>query len=205
VLADIVIVRHGRTAWNQKERFRGLAEIELDETGIKQAAATANRLVRMPVSAIYSSPVRRAMQTASPIAAALNLTITKLPALSDIDFGELEGLTFEDAEKRYPDIYHQWFHESHLVKFPGGESYAEAKTRAANAVDKIIAGLEDETVVFVTHRVISHMLILHLLKLDDLQFRKIVQQECCIDIFQKQKGNIYAILINDTCHLRGIK
>ena len=86
-MADIVIVRHGDTAWNRTERFRGMIDIELDETGRKQAVLTAQRLAKLPVSAIYSSPVGRAMETAQIIAAPLELEVQKMHDVRDISFG----------------------------------------------------------------------------------------------------------------------
>ena len=106
-LADIIIVRHGNTAWNEIERFRGRAEIELSATGRKQAYATAARLAGLPVSFIYSSPAARAVETANIIAQPHELNVSSLPAVIDIDFGELQGLSQQEARLKYPEVY-QW-------------------------------------------------------------------------------------------------
>jgi broad specificity phosphatase PhoE len=204
-LADIVLIRHGSTAWNEQERFRGLAEIELSETGKQQAMATAKSVARLPVSGIYASPVGRALETARIIASPLNLEVKLLPALRDINFGELQGLSFPEAETRYSKIYSQWRRSPHLVKFPGGESLAEVRVRASNAVAEIIQTLTEETVVLVSHRVVIGLLIVNYLGLDDSQFRQIEQNPCAINIFQKQKNHFYAILLNETCHLRDLE
>lgn len=204
-MADIVLIRHGSTAWNEQERFRGLAEIELSETGKQQAIATAERIASLPVSEIYTSPIGRALETARIIASPLNLKVKSLPALGDINFGELQGLSFPEAEAKYSKIYSQWQHSPQLVKFPGGESLTEVRIRASNALDEIIQTLTEETVVLVSHRVVIGLLIAHYLGLEDSQFRQIEQKPCAINIFQKQKNHFYAILLNETCHLRNLE
>ncbi|HJX03383.1 MAG TPA: histidine phosphatase family protein [Dehalococcoidia bacterium] len=203
-MADIIIVRHGNTAWNEIERFRGRAEIELSETGRKQAYATAARLAKLPVSFIYSSPAARAVETANIIAQPHGLSVTSLPAIIDIDFGELQGLSQQEAQLRYTEVYDAWIKSPQAVKFPRGESLAEVRARAGRAVDAIIRGLHDETVILVSHKVVIIALIMHLLKIPDAKFRHISQDTCAVNIFVKQKSFFYATLINDTCHLSEI-
>jgi broad specificity phosphatase PhoE len=203
-LADIIIVRHGSTAWNEIERFRGRAEIELSETGRRQARATAARLARLPVSFIYSSPAARAVETANIIAHPHGFSVSSLPAIIDIDFGELQGLSQQEAQLRYAEVYDGWIKSPQGVKFPHGESLAEVRNRAGKAVDAIIRGLHDETFILVSHKVVIIALIMHLLKIPDDRFRHISQDTCAVNIFVKQKSFFYATLINDTCHLSEI-
>jgi len=154
LLADIVIVRHGETEWNRTERFRGMIDIDLNDTGRAQAALTAKRIASLPVSKIYSSPVGRAMETAGFIAYELGMEVEKLPDIRDICFGKLDGMTFEEAEEKYRDVFYRWLYSPHEVKFPGGESLAKVRERASGAVERIIRGLDTETVVLVSHKVV---------------------------------------------------
>ena len=85
-MAQILIVRHGQTAWNAVERFRGRTEIELDEVGLKQAELTGERVAEYPVTALYCSPLRRAVDTAAPIARRLNIEAVPLEGINDLDF-----------------------------------------------------------------------------------------------------------------------
>ncbi len=203
-MADIIIVRHGNTDWNQKERFRGHANIGLNETGREQAVAVAKRLAKVPVSFIYTSPLSRAVETAEIIAEPHHLNLNLLHELIDIDYGDLEGLSLDEAERNYSDIYYKWLRSPHEIKFPGGESLEEVRLRASAALDKIISQMSAETVVFVSHKIVISVLILHFLNLDNSQLRQIGQDTCAINIFTKQNTHFYANLLNDTCHLAGI-
>lgn len=203
-MADIIIVRHGNTDWNQNERFRGHANIKLNETGRNQAFAVANRLAQKPVSFIYTSPLARAVETAEIIAEPHGLKIKLLPELIDIDYGDLEGLSLDEAKRSYGDIYSNWLRSPQTVKFPGGESLDEVKQRAGTALDRIVSKLTDQTVVFVSHKIVINMLFVHFLNLDSSQLRQICQDTCAINIFIKQDMHFYATLLNDTCHLAGV-
>jgi broad specificity phosphatase PhoE len=205
LLTDIIIVRHGSTEWNEKERFRGLADISLSELGIRQAEATSARLADLPVKKIYASPLRRAMQTAAIIGRPHKLEPLPLDGIIDINFGKFQGLSFTEAEAAYKDIFNEWMENPHLVTLPGGESLAQVRERSSSALDEIIAGLKDETVVFVSHKVVISMLICHYLGMSDAQFRQIGQDTCAINTFNRQSDNIYAVMLNDTCHLAEVK
>lgn len=96
-MTRIVLIRHGQTEWNRLERFRGRADLSLNEVGLAQAEATARRIAAAwPASAVYSSPLKRAMETAKIIAEALALAVQPLAGLMDIDYGEWQGLSPDD-------------------------------------------------------------------------------------------------------------
>ena len=205
MLTEIIIVRHGSTEWNEKERFRGLADISLSELGIRQAKATSARLANLPIKRIYASPLRRAMQTATIISRPHKLKPVPLDGIIDINFGKFQGLSFEEAEARYTDIFRNWMKNPHLVTLPEGESLAQVRERSSSALNEIIAGLKDDTVLFVSHKVVISMLICHYLGMADSQFRQVEQDTCAINTFNKQSDNIYAVMLNDTCHLAEVK
>ncbi len=198
----LILVRHGRTEWNRVERFRGRADIELDEVGIKQAEAAATRITDWQVSAVYSSPLRRALATAEILAHPFDLEVTPLPGIIDIDYGEWQGLPPEKVAAKDDGLYSKWLENPHGMKFPGGESLNMARERAASAVDDLIAQHLKETVVVVSHKAICHILILSLLGLDNSHFWQITQDVCAINLFEIRDGIPSAISLNDTCHLK---
>ena len=200
-MTRIIIVRHGRTEWNRVERFRGRADIGLDEVGMKQAEAAAQRIKGWPISAIYSSPLRRALSTAEIIAANLDLKVQPMPGIIDIDYGAWQGLSTEDVVARDGNLYAQWIESPQEVKFPGGESFAEVRARAASAVDDLIGRHPKETFVLVSHKVICQILILSLLGLDSSHFWQITQDVCAMNLFEVRGGIPSVLFLNDTCHL----
>jgi phosphoserine phosphatase len=201
-LTQLIIIRHGQTEWNRVERFRGRANIDLDEVGRKQAEVTAQRITEWPVSMLYYSPLKRTETAAGIIARRLSLKIEPLPGIMDFDYGEWQGLTPEEAKASNGSLYTLWLESPHLAKFPGGESLEELRTRAGAAVDEIVEKHPQETIALVTHKTVIQTLVLHLLKLDSSRFWQIWQDVSSINMFEVKDGNVYARLINDTCHLK---
>jgi broad specificity phosphatase PhoE len=201
-LTRLILVRHGRTEWNRVERFRGRADIKLDEVGIKQVEAAAARIADWQVSAVYSSPLRRALTTAEILAYPFNLEVKLLPGIIDIDYGEWQGLSPEEAAAKDGGLYSKWLESPHKVKFPGGESLTAVRERAASAVDDLIAQHSKETVVLVSHKVVCQILILSLLGLDNSHFWQITQDVCAINVFEIRGGIPSALSLNDTCHVK---
>lgn len=198
----IVVVRHGQTEWNRVERFRGRADIGLNETGEKQAEATAARLAGMGVSAIYSSPLRRAMRTAQPAATLIGIAPAIAPELLDVDYGEWQGLTLEEAEKRYPETFETWRRTPQATRFPGGESMEEVRLRASRFIDSITSEHPEQTIAMVSHIVVCRMIILHFLGIDLHHFWKLGLNNCSLSIFNIRDTGPVAMGINDTCHLQ---
>jgi broad specificity phosphatase PhoE len=186
------------------ERFRGRADIKLDEVGIKQAEAAAARIAEWQVSAVYSSSLRRASTTAKILARPLGLEVKLLPGIIDIDYGEWQGLSPAEATAKDGGLYSKWLESPHKVKFPGGESLAEVRERAASAVDGLIAQHPKETVVLVSHKVVCQILILSLLGLNNSHFWQITQDVCAVNLFEVRGGVPSALSLNDTCHLKGL-
>jgi len=144
----------------------------LSARGFEQARILAKRLAPVPIAAVYTSPARRAAATAQPIAAEHGLAAGELPALRELDFGELEGLGYEQLAEREPELAAALLHEPTRVRFPGGESYAELQARATMAVEKLIARHDGETIVAVSHAgPIRALLAVWLLMAEEAIFR----------------------------------
>ncbi len=204
-MTRIVVVRHGRTEWNRVERFRGRADIALDNVGIKQAEAAARRIKEWTISTIYSSPLRRALTTAEIIAATLGLKVQEMSDIIDIDYGEWQGLLNEEVIARDGRLYTRWIENPDGVKFPGGEEFNEVRQRVSKAVNDLIQRHPKESIVLVSHKVICQSLVLSLLGLDNLHFWQITQDVCAMNLFEVRGGIPSALFINDTCHLNGLR
>jgi broad specificity phosphatase PhoE len=201
-LAHFILIRHGQTEWNQKERFRGWVDIDLDETGIRQAEAAAPRIARWEVSAIYASPLRRAMATAEIIAQPLGIPVTPLEGIIDMNFGAWQGLSIDEVKHNYPALFKLWRYSPETLEIPEGDSLEDVRKRAAAAINDLTARHKDATVVLATHRVVCKVLLCHLLGLDNSHFWQIEQDTAAINLFEIYEGNATVTLLNDTCHLR---
>src|SRR5215469_8716703 len=152
VMTRIVLVRHGHVDWIAPERFRGRAELALSDLGRRQAQALANYIAKTwGPDAIYTSPLGRCRDTGAAIAAPFKVEPRVADALCDIDYGEWQGLTREQAKERWPDEIELWFRAPHLAVIPGGETLPVLLSRAAAALRKILRVHNSGTVVLVGH------------------------------------------------------
>jgi len=198
-----ILVRHGQTAWNREERFRGQSDVPLNETGLAQASETARRIaIQWRPSAVYTSPLLRARQTAQAIAEPLGLAVHPHAGLNDINFGLLQGLTVPEARERWPDVVDAWFRTPHLAQLPGGERLAEVSERAMAAVHELAALHTGDTIVLVGHLVLNRVLLLGVLGLGGDWFWRLGQDTCAINVFEYEDGDFTLLTLNDTCHLR---
>ena len=201
-MTTIVLVRHGRTAWNVVERFRGREDLPLDEAGRAQAERTAERIARAskPV-AVYSSPLVRARATAQAIATRCGLSVRVHPGLVDIDYGRWQGLTPEEAHRRDRRRARRWFRGSRGGRPPGGESLSRVKRRCLRAVAEIAARHPDATVVAVGHTVVNRAILLGALSMRSREFWHLRQEPCAINVIETDGRRSVLASMNDTCHL----
>ena len=200
-MTRFILVRHGQTEWNRVERFRGRADLSLDETGLRQALAAALKLKDHDIAAIYSSPLKRALETASVIARQLGIPVTPSEGLIDIDFGSWQGLSPEEAATQDIELYSKWLEHPHEVRFPQGESLEEVRHRVVATVEQIAAEHSDQTVVLVSHKVVCQVLLIAMLGLDNSHFWQVRQDVCAINTFEFSAGFSTVTHLNDTCHL----
>jgi broad specificity phosphatase PhoE len=135
---EIVLVRHGATDWNLQGRCQGSSDRELSEAGIRQAGQIADLLGNEKLSAIYSSHLRRARQTAELISQPHDLPVRIAEDLRELDHGELEGLTFNEIKARYAEFLSRWRSEPADICVPGGERLADVAERAWNGLNEIV-------------------------------------------------------------------
>jgi len=206
-LTRIIVVRHGQTAWNegQGERFRGRAEVELDDKGIKQAGATAARLAQWEVAAIYSSPLKRALSTANILAEPLKLQVQPMEGLIDIDYGRWQGLSLKEAAEDDSKLYELWLKSPHLVTFPQGESLEQVQKRVFSAVESLVPQHPGQSIVLVSHKVVCKVLFCSLLGLDTSHFWQLQQDPCAINLVEADENTVAIASLNDNCHLKELK
>jgi len=202
-MTRIILVRHGQTEWNRVERFRGRADVPLNETGLAQAEATGKRVASewQPV-AVYTSPLSRSVKTAESIAKHYDLKVQIHPGLADIDYGEWQGLSPEEARQRWPEEIDAWYNRPHLARIPGGETLDDLRARLMQTVNELATRHTGETIVLVGHTVINRIILLGILGLGNDRFWRIKQDTCAINVFEAEAGDFVLVSLNDTCHLR---
>jgi len=148
----IFLLRHGATDWNVARRCQGTTDLELNDAGLLQAAAAAEELGREKIDAVYSSHLRRALQTADAVGRRHRLAVVVEESLRELDHGEIEGLTFADIQATRPEFLREWRECPAEADIPGGERLADVARRAWDGMFRIVARHgRDETLVVVSH------------------------------------------------------
>jgi broad specificity phosphatase PhoE len=147
VATTLVLVRHGETDWNRVNRFQGHADQPLNEAGRSQARELAEQLAGEPFAALYTSPLKRASETADIVGTALGLEAQRLDALLEIDVGAWEGLTIDEVRARYPDRAD----ENWRSGWEDGETYEELENRVLPALLELGSRHDGEQILAVTH------------------------------------------------------
>ncbi len=199
------LVRHGQTEWNRIERFRGRVDIPLNATGVAQAQAAAESLVGKGISAIFSSPLGRALKTAEIIGARLGLPVEKLDGLVDMDYGEWQGLTPDEVAQEYSSPLDLWLKHPEQARIPSGESLDDVGNRVLAAVYDLASPHPERPLLLSSHKVVCKVLLCAVLGLDNSHFWQIEQDNTAISVFDyNPKMGFSVSLVNDTCHLRSL-
>lgn len=162
----LILIRHGRTAWNADGRFQGRADVPLDEHGLAQASAMAPLVAHLGPEAIVSSPLLRARQTADALASVTGLPVGVDARLAEIDVGTWAGRTLADAAAENPDMYAALAEGRDFRRSATGETATEAGARVAAALRHIAGWNADGVTAVVGHGLSLRMGILQLLGWD---------------------------------------
>lgn len=202
-MTSIVLVLHGQTEWEREERFRGRADVPLNEAGVAAAEAMARRIAaEWQPAAIYSSPLSRAVQTAGSIARPFSLPVQIHRGLTDIDYGQWQGLTLEEVRERWPETVDAWYRTPEAVQIPGGERIDSVRVRATEAVHEAAMRHQGKALVVVGHTVVNRLILLGVLGLRTHRLWRLGQDTGAINVFEIDGDDSTLISMNDTCHLR---
>ncbi|HEY0324189.1 MAG TPA: histidine phosphatase family protein [Pyrinomonadaceae bacterium] len=204
----ILLIRHGQSQGNAEGRFGGHTATPLSARGRRQAEAAARVLASKKISAIYSSDLLRAVQTAEPLARLAGLEIKRTTAFRERGVGVMEGLTFEEAAEQHPDQYAALIRRDFEHVILGGESYRQLLDRAAAKLDHAIAQHKGGRICIFSHTGTICILTLHLMGALDAPELKpvwITTTNCGITRIElRDDGFVRVLTVNDTRHLTGL-
>lgn len=200
-MSRLLLVRHGNTKLNSHERFWGKTDVELGADGIKQAERLRDRLASLKIDAIYASNLSRARVTAEIIAARHKTNIVTCAELSEINFGYIEGLTFEEISQRYPDLAKLLADWSISPEFPGGESFKEFNERVKRFIPRLENHAPEETILIVAHAGTLRLLICNLMGIDIQCWRQMRLELASLSILDTYPQGAILTLLNDVSHL----
>jgi len=204
----LYLVRHGETDWNYEQRVQGISDVPINDRGEKQAYQLAESLQNLNIKVIYSSPLRRAQQTAKIISEALSMEIKTVKDLMELNQGSIEGLTYDELHYKYPELVRIWRTDPANAKMPQGEDLKELQTRAWKAIKKIAKDHNTESVVVVSHNLAIRSLLCKFLNLNLKYFRRIhldTASKNIIEFFEPKDNTGREILVrsvNDVSFLK---
>ena len=198
----IYLVRHGATQLTAENRFSGAVGVDLSEEGRRQAARLGDRLRRDGIDAIYSSPLSRAVETATIIGDRCGLTPAIVDGLREIDHGHWEGLTRAEVEERFSTEYKAWEEDPFTYAPEGGESGVAVLARALPCIRDVVTKHPAQNVLVVSHKATIRILISSLLGFDARGYRdRLDQAPACLNVLDfRDPVHVRLMLFNDTSH-----
>ncbi len=198
----ILLVRHGQTKSNVFGFYMGRSDEDLDETGYAQARRLASRLASQPITAVYTSPLKRAHTTAAIIAEPHDLELTTLDGANEIDLGDWQGLHMDEVRQKWPDTWNQSRIDPSGITMPHGESFSQVATRAVRTFDSLAAS-GNGTLVIVTHDIIIRIIVAHVLGVPNSIYRRLEINNASLNVIRVADGKRVLLALNDTSHLSG--
>lgn len=165
-MTRLILIRHGETDWNVEGRYQGQADPPLNARGFDQAQELAQRLVGACIDVLYTSPLRRAADTAKVIAQQLHIPLQTEPRLMEIHQGDWQTRLRSDIETLYPDLFRRWEIDPWEVTPPDGEHLTEIQARVNAAIDDLIRRHPGQCIGVVTHRIPIALIKIHYQNLD---------------------------------------
>jgi broad specificity phosphatase PhoE len=203
----LYLIRHAATPANLQRpaKLQGCrSNPDLAPLGIRQAMATRDFLAIRPVDCIYSSPLRRALQTAEIISEPQGIAPTTVEALTECDVGEWEGRSWEEIEAAEPEEFARYNADPAAYGYRGGENFQQVHDRAVRAMDEILSRNEGATIVVVSHHIVNRIYLAGVLGLGPARARAVSLENCGISIVNRDRGKATVTTLNAAFHLQGV-
>jgi broad specificity phosphatase PhoE len=198
----VFMVRHGATVLSAEDRFAGATDVQLSDEGREQTRRLAERLSREKITAVYSSPLGRTVETAQILARPQGLEVQKRDGLREISHGRWEQMTRREVEQKFPEEAAEWEKDPYTFAPLGGESGLSVTARALPALIDIVRDHPGEHVLVVSHKGTIRLLLSSLLGFDPRRYRdNLDQNPAALNIVDfKDPSRARLTLFNDTSH-----
>lgn len=201
----LLAVRHGATEWSQARRFAGSRDVPLTALGRLQAEAVAQALAGTPAAAVYTSPLERARTSAEVIAKPHRFEPVVEPAFREMAFGAWEGLTRDELAARFSAEAAAWALTPHAVTPPQGEALPAVDARVRAGLAAIIARHPGQTVILVSHAIVTRLIVLAALGLAPERLWSVDASPAGITEIEYQDGWATVHRMNTLAHLDGVR
>jgi probable phosphoglycerate mutase len=200
----ILLIRHGETDWNRIRRFQGRSDLPLNQKGKDQAHALALALKDESLTAIYSSPLIRTLETARLIKVFHpSIPLFEEEGLVEMNLGEFEGMEAQCWAAEYPDFRRTWQETPASVTMPGGESLQEVQTRAIGTLERITKLYPTEsTLLLCSHNFVNLTMLCYALRVPLDRFREVRQETAALNVLYMQGQRLWAKVVNERSYLK---
>ena len=199
----LLLVRHGAIPCVDGGRYWGHTDVPLSRHGIEQAGMLCQRLSSEGITAIYSSDLSRARDTAAIIAESHDVPVILCRNLREINFGQLEGTTFDEAQRSHPGIESLWSGTDPRAGFPGGESVEALASRVDNVIQRVLADSSEGNVLLVAHGGPLRVLVCRMMGMNVSQWWQIRIDLASLSVLEVYPEGSMVTVLNDVCHLGG--
>lgn len=200
-MTRVILIRHGLTEWNNAGRYQGQSNTDLSKDGYNQAKLLAENFPVENVDCIYSSDLKRACATAEAIARKFKLEVITDKAFRELDFGDWEGLTYEEINKVWPEEISNFFGAPENLSIPNGETFMQLAERSVNRLKGIISENNGKTVVVVAHGAVIRSMLATLMHIPLHYLWSIRQDNTAVNVLRFDGDYVMVETINNTAHL----
>jgi broad specificity phosphatase PhoE len=201
----LILVRHGETEGESSIRYYGRTDVPLSRLGRAQMERVRAALAGRRFVAVYTSTLSRASEAARIVSDAAGGTVPtpmRIAGFDEVDFGEWEGLTVEEIQERYPQLYTEWAaHRGGDFTYPGGESTRAFRERVAQALQEVLAQAPSGELLFVLHKGVIRCILAELLGYDEAQRRNVIVALGSVHVVTCNNGTWSAEALDRTEHL----
>lgn len=195
-VTTVLLIRHGMNDWVHGRLAGWLSGVHLSEEGRRQAAALSERLGDLPITALYTSPLDRCVETARAIAEPRGLPLRIVEQIGEVRYGDWEGAELKELYKHelWPGVQHY----PSGTRFPRGETLGEAQMRMVSAIDQLRARHQGELIAVVSHADLIRLALAYYIGVHIDLFQRLVIHPCSLSAIAFEPMGPRLLAYNET-------
>lgn len=204
-MTQLYFIRHGETDWNATGKYQGWSDVPLSEQGRKQAECLGKRFESVPLDVIYSSPLKRAYDTAKAVADKKAMTIIPDEHFKEINFGDWEGLTAHQLKELYGEKFQYFLDHPEDAEFPGEGSFSLVMERIKIGLDTVLEENQGKNIMIVSHGGLIRLCIFYLTGMDIRFYKQMWINNTAVSVVRMTSYGAILYKVNDDAHIENLK
>jgi alpha-ribazole phosphatase len=191
----LYIIRHGQVEKSRPHSYNGQLDVPLSTVGLQQMERLADWAASLGTDAVYCSDLRRTVEGAQAVTRQCTVPVSATPLLREKHFGQWEGLTYEEAEQRFPSEWKAWLTDPSDARPPGGETYREVEARVIPFTRRVVRDHSGQTVLILAHGGVNRVILCRALGLSLHRAFRIEQDYACVNRIDCTAGNRWQVAL----------